>query len=167
MQNRSKSSIGWSYTNRLLQHFAILCYWSTITTIFQCSFIEFFAAKLVLVSLLIIKTICFATETQHLCTSKLFFEETRLSLSCFLWTVQQVLGDKLSVSFTVKLSVQSLERNWSHSAFSSFFWEEWYLRNFLLIKLSEGSRYPFQFLHTCQYHKTFWRKCSKVPAFSV
>ena len=88
-----------------------------MSAVFQCSFIESFAAKLVLVSLFIKTTICFSTETQRFYTSKFFFEETRLSLlSCFLRALQQVLGKKLSVALAVKLSVQSLQRNWSHSA---------------------------------------------------
>ena len=72
-------------------------------------------------SLFIITTICFATEAQHFCTSKLFFEETRLSLMMFLVDITASSGEKLSVAFEVKLSVQSLERNWSHSA---RFWEQ-------------------------------------------
>ena len=53
---------------------------------------------------------------EDFCTSKLFFEKTWLSLIMFLVDITASSGEKLSVAFAVKLSVQSLERNWSHSA---------------------------------------------------
>ena len=83
-----------------------------MTTIFQCSFYESSAAKLVFVSLPIITTTCFATETQLFCTSK----GPALSLMMFLVSMTTSSGEKMSVAFAVKLSVQSLECNLSHSA---------------------------------------------------
>ena len=117
MLNRPKSSISWNYLNRYLQHFAILWHWSTIATVVQCLFIESFAAKIVIVSLFIITTICLLQR--HNISAHLFFEETRLSLFMLLLGITASSGKKMSVAFAVKSSVESSERNcWRSARFS-------------------------------------------------
>ena len=115
MLNSSKSSICWSNVDCLLQNFAILWHGS-ISTIFQSSFIESLATEFELVTFSIVATIGFATQAQHFWTSKLFFKKSRLSLIMFLVSITASSGENVSVAFAVKLSVQSRERNWYHSA---------------------------------------------------
>ena len=94
MLNRPKPSICWSYNNRFLQPLAIFWHWSIIHTLVHF-FNESVAAKLLLVSMPIITTICFATETYSFCTSKLFFEETRFSLIMFLVDITASSGETI------------------------------------------------------------------------
>ena len=161
MLKRSKPSFGWSNVDCLLWGFAILWHWSTIATLFQCSFIEFFAAKIVLVSLLQYVLLQRHNVSAHLSSS---LKRPGSLLSCFLWTLQQVLGKKLLVAFALKLTVQYLERNWSPLACSSGTITS---SKFSPDKAKLRESVSFQILHFCQCHRIFWRNCSKVSTFSV
>ena len=94
MLKRSKSPICWSNVDCLLQNFAILWHVS-ISTVFHSSFIESLATEFVLVTLLIVATIGFATQAQHFWTSKLFSKESRLSLIMFLVGITARSGEKV------------------------------------------------------------------------
>ena len=110
----SKSSVGWSNVDCFFYHFAILWHGS-ISTVFQSSFSESLAIELVLVTLSIVATIEFATQTQLFLTPEFFFEKSRLSLMMLLVSSTICSWEEVAVALAVKLSVQSHERIAHHS----------------------------------------------------
>ena len=83
MLHCAEASIRWRYMNNLLQYFVILGH-GTITTVFKRSFIQAFAAKLVLVWLRVITTVSFASQRNHFRAAEFFLEEARFSFIAFL-----------------------------------------------------------------------------------
>ena len=111
----SKSSVGWSNVDCFFWHFSIPWQWTTISTVFQSSFIESLATEFVLVTLSIVATLGFVTKAQHFETPEFFFKQSRLSVIMLLVKNTTFFVKKLPIAFAVKLSVQSRERIASRS----------------------------------------------------
>ena len=62
-----------TYISNLLQNFAVFGY-RAITTVFKRSFVPANLANFEFVWLLVITTICFATQINHFCATDFFFE---------------------------------------------------------------------------------------------
>ena len=85
----AESPVCWRYVNSLIQHFSILCH-GTISRVFQCSLVESFTAKLILVGIGIVAAVCLATQAQHFCTLKFLIKQSGFAI--VVYVLQQVPG---------------------------------------------------------------------------
>ena len=91
-----------------------------MTTVFNCSFIQTFAAKFEYVWMRVIATIRFTQQTNLFSAAYFFFEEARTGrLSCLLCLVPQV-GER---KFVVQLAeLSSVDSAWTRIPLLSHFW---------------------------------------------
>ena len=88
------------------------------------------------------------------------------SYHVFLCFTQHVRGKQIARASAVKLSTQSFDRNFCHSALISGLIQS--SKSYLSRKEQGTESFcPFLFLRTCWHHKIWRRSCSKAPAFAV
>ena len=106
----SESSFFWSDVDLFAQDSTITFHWS-VAALFLYIYLETFNVKVRFVRGSVIATVCLTTQTLHLRTSELFFEEIRLSLIILLVFHTTCLHEKSfnSISSETKDTV-----NWSH-----------------------------------------------------
>ena len=111
-----------------VQDSPILFQWS-VAALFQYTFVLTLTAKFKFIRGDFIATVSLTTERKHLATSELFFEEARLSLIMLSAFYTICSGEIIATASAVKLSTQSFDRNFCHSALisgliqsSSSFW---------------------------------------------
>ena len=95
----SESPIVRSDVHFLVQDYPILFHWS-VAALFQYTFVEIFTAKFKFIRCDVKATVYLTTQTKHLRTSELFFEEARLSLIMLFVFYTTCSGEKICYSIS-------------------------------------------------------------------
>ena len=144
-----------------VQDSTMLFHWS-VATLFQYTFVETFTAKFQFIRGNVIATECLTTQTLHLRTSEIFFEEARLSHIMLFVFHTTCSGEEFCYSVSSETIAQSFDRNLCLSiliagliqCFSSF---------------SARARYSesVSISNSCLHHQIWWRSFSTAPTFAV
>ena len=92
--------------------------WS-VAALFQYTFVETFAAKVMFIGGDVKTAACYTTHTKLLRTTEFFFDEARLSLIMLFVFHTTFLGKKVATVSAMKLSTGSFDCNLCHSALIS------------------------------------------------
>ena len=114
----SETSVCRSKMHSLKNNYRIL-FLRAITTLLQYSNTDSLAAEFQLLVGSIVKAVSCTTNTQHLRTTKLLYEKTRLSLVMSFLCLSQHFHGKNRAASAVKNFVYSIGRSFSHYAFFS------------------------------------------------
>ena len=132
---------------------------------FQYSCVENLTAKFKFIRGDVIATVCLTTQTLHVHTYELFFEEARLSLIVLFLFYATCWEEEICYSISSEAIGTVI---WFSTSAIPLSFQVWYnLPVFFPQKQDTANLCPFPTLRTCFHHRIWWRSCSTAPTFAV